>query len=198
MSKKFIPVFIVFLMTAIAVIYKLNDICVLQGEKQNNQKATTQSVQVIRYDTLSKEKTKIGYEDQRKEADYVVDGIIENVNYAFIDGIVWTRLTINKKQEIKGHSDQVVIYLLGGNVSASEYNGYYETDIKSEYVRLIDTQNNLYYEKGQEIVAFLTQTINESPFENKAFEGIYGNESVYIINNGECFVYTNEDEKVYK
>jgi len=36
MSKKFIPVFIVFLMTAIAVIYKLNDICVLQGEKQNN------------------------------------------------------------------------------------------------------------------------------------------------------------------
>ena len=198
MSKKFIPVFIVFLMTAIAVIYKLNDICVLQGEKQNNQKATTQSVQVIRYDTLSKEKTKIGYEDQKKEADYVVDGIIENVNYAFIDGIVWTRLTINKKQEIKGHSDQVVIYLLGGNVSASEYNGYYETDIKSEYVRLIDTQNNLYYEKGQEIVAFLTQTINESPFENKAFEGIYGNESVYKINNGECFVYTNEDEKVYK
>lgn len=51
--------------------------------------------------------------------------------------------------------------------------------------------------KGQKIIAFLTHTISASPFEDSAYEGIYGNESIYIVENSRCFIYNQEDEKIY-
>lgn len=170
---------------------------VIQSAGGDSNKGITE----IKYDTqfYSQIDSEFSFDKLIHSADLVIEGEIKDISYYTYDGIAWTKLKVKKTHNYIRNSfeDEISIYVLGGYIDAREYNNYYNVDLRCNTVHVLETNINNYYTVGGKIMAVLTKTDPNSPFEKSAYEGIIGNKSMYLIDNQGYYTYHDNDEKCY-
>lgn len=155
----------------------------------------------IKYDTqlYSLVDSEISFDKLMHNADLVIEGEIKDILYYTYDGIAWTKLKVKITQNYicNTFEEEISIYVLGGYIDAREYNKYYNVDLRSKTVHVLETNINNCYTVGEKIMAVLIKTDPNSPFEKSAYEGLIGNKSMYLIDNQGYYTYHDNDEKCY-
>lgn len=154
-----------------------------------------QNVSNIRYNVelCNEQSYDENWENIILNADMVVEGIIQDVEYLVNDGIAWTKLLV--KIEDKG--DVIPIYILGGYIDSDTYNKYYDVDIECKWVHATQSELNDDMKIGKKILAVLIKTAPDGPFEIESYEGYYGIKTIYLRDAKGYYNYNEKNNKTY-
>lgn len=127
----------------------------------------------------------------------VVRGTITDVSFISIQGEAWTKTDIQIDDVLNGNlciNDIVSIYTIGGYMPLTDHIAYYKDDFRFSNMSKESIENTFIYSVvedeavpriGDSYVYFLTETLNNSPLPEGAYERVCGKESQFdILDNG--------------